>query len=95
MHGRWVMLSLDQLRWRLGEKGYRHRQVENLLREAEGSSLPPEVLDKIELFLTKDCDRVFCTWFGERHYKKHLNLATLECMAGGIGSILDYIRRDG
>jgi len=89
------MLSLDQLRWRLAEKGYRHQHVESLIRDVEGNAAPPEVLDKIERFLTADCDRVFRTWFGERDYKKHLNLATAECAAGGIGSILDYIRRDG
>jgi hypothetical protein len=86
---------LGQLRWRLAEKGYRHRQVESLVREVEGGAVPPEVLDKVERFLTADCDRVFRTWFGEREYKKHLNLATAECAAGDIGSILDYIRRDG
>jgi hypothetical protein len=89
------MLSLDQLRWRLAEKGYRHRQVERLIREAESGPVPPEVLDKIERFLAGDCDRVFRTWFGEREYKKHLNLAIAECAARGIGSILDYVRRDG
>jgi hypothetical protein len=89
------MLSLDNLRWRLSEKGYRHRQVESLVCEVEGSAVPPEVLDKIERFLTADSDRVFRTWFGEREYKKHLNLAIAECAAGDIGSILDYIRRDG
>jgi hypothetical protein len=88
------MLSLDELRWRLADKGCRHRQVESLVREVEGSGVPKEVLDKIERFLTVDCDRVFRTWFGERDYKKHLNLATAECAAGNIGSILDYIRRD-
>ena len=89
------MLSLDQLRWRLAEKGYRHRQVESLVREVKGSAGPPEVLDKIERCLKADCDQVFRTWFGEREYKKHLNLATVQCAAGNIGSILDYIRRDG
>lgn len=89
------MLSLDQLRWRLAEKGYRHREIESLLREGEGGAVPQKVLDKIERFLTADGDRVFRTWFGERDYKKHLNLATAECAAGGIGCILDYIRRNG
>jgi hypothetical protein len=89
------MLSFDQLRWRLAEKGYRHRQIEDLLREVEGQggTLPAEALDKIERFLTADCDRLFRAWFGEREYKKHLNLATAERAAGAIGSILDYIRR--
>ena len=89
------MLSLDQLRWRLGEMGYHHRGVENLLREAQGGTMPSTILEKIERFLTADCERIFCTWFGERNYKKHLNLATAECAAGAISSILDYIRRIG
>jgi hypothetical protein len=63
------MLSLDQLRWRLAEKGYRHRQVERLLGKAEGAAVPPEVLDQVEPFLTADGDRIFRLWFGERDYK--------------------------
>jgi hypothetical protein len=85
------MLSLDELRWRLAEKGYRHRQVEGLVREIERS----DVQDQIERFLTTDCQRVFRAWFGDRDYKKHLNLATVECARGSISSILDYIRREG
>ncbi len=82
------MLSLDQLRWRLAEKGYRHRQVEKLLREVEGAAVPREVLDKVERFLTADCDRIFRVWFGERDYKKHFNLAIVESAQGGLRSIL-------
>ena len=89
------MLPLDQLRWRLAEKGYRHGQVERLLREVEGAAIPPEVLDKVERFLTADGDRIFRVWFGERDYKKHFNLAIVECAQGGIRSILDYVRREG
>jgi hypothetical protein len=89
------MLSLDQLRWRLAEKGFRHPQVERLLREVEGADIPPEVLDQVERFLTADCDRIFRVWFGERDYKKHFNLATVECAQGAIRSILDYVRREG
>jgi hypothetical protein len=89
------MLSLDQLRWRLAEKGYRHPHVERLLRESEGAAIPPEVLDQVERFLTADCDRIFRVWFGERDYTKHLNLATVECARGGMRSILDYVRREG
>jgi hypothetical protein len=89
------MLSLDELRWRLAEKGYRHRQIESLLREVEDAPVGAAVLDKVERFLTADCERVFRTWFGDREYKKHLNLATVQCAQGGIGSILDYIRREG
>jgi hypothetical protein len=89
------MLSLDELRWRLAEKGYRHRQIEGLLREVEDSPVSPAILDKVDRFLTADCERVFRTWFGDREYKKHLNLATVQCAQGGIGSILDYIRREG
>ena len=33
--------------------------------------------------------------FGERDYKKHLNLAIVERAQGGIRSILDYVRREG
>jgi len=86
------MLSLDQLRWRLAEKGYHHRQVENLLREAGNRDVPAEIKEKIERFLTADCQRVFQAWFGTREYKKHLNLATAQCGQGAIGSLLDYIR---
>ena len=89
------MLSLDQLRWRLAEKGYRHRHVERLRREVEGSAVPREVLDQVERFLTADAERIFRLWFGERDYKKHFNLAIVECAQGGIGSILDYVRREG
>jgi hypothetical protein len=89
------MLSLEQLRWRLAEKGYRHRHLERLLREDEGAAVPPEVLDQVERFLTADGDRIFRLWFGERDYKKHFNLAIVECAQGGIGSILDYVRREG
>ena len=89
------MLSLDQLRWRLAEKGYHHGQIERLLREGEDAPVSPAVLDRVERFLTADCERVFRTWFGDREYKKHLNLATVQCAQGGIGSILDYIRREG
>jgi hypothetical protein len=89
-----AMLSLDELRWRLAEKGYRHRGVETLLREVEDSPVSPAVLDKVERFLTADCERVFRTWFGDREYRKHLNLATVERAQGGIGSILDYVRRE-
>jgi hypothetical protein len=89
------MLSLDQLRRRLAGNGYHHRGVENLLREAEDSPPSPTVLDQVERFLTADCERVFRTWFGDRDYKKHLNLATVECAQGGISSLLDYIRREG
>ncbi len=89
------MLSLDELRWRLAEKGYRHRQAESLLREVGDSPVSPEVLEKVERFLTADCERLFRTWFGDREYKKRLNLATVECAQGGIASILDYIRREG
>jgi hypothetical protein len=55
----------------------------------EGAAVPPEVLDQMERFLTADCDRIFRLWFGERDYKKHFNLAIVECAQGGIGSILD------
>jgi hypothetical protein len=89
------MLSLDQLRWRLAEKGYRHTHVERLLREVKGVAVPPEILDQVERFLTADADRIFRLWFGERDYKKHLNLAAVECAQGGIRSILDYVRREG
>jgi hypothetical protein len=89
------LLSLDQLRWRLAEKGYRHRQAERLLREVEGAAVPPEVLDQVERFLTADGDRIFRVWFGERDYEKHFNLAIVECAQGGIRSILDYVRREG
>jgi hypothetical protein len=87
------MLSLDQLRWRLAEKGYRHRGVESLFREVEDTAVSHTVLDKVERFLTADCEQVFRTWFGDREYKKHLNLATVQCAQGVINSILDYIRR--
>jgi hypothetical protein len=80
------MLSLDQLRWRLAEKGYRHPHVERLLREVEGADIPPEVLDQVERFLTADADRIFRLWFEERDYKKHSNLAIVECAYGGISS---------
>jgi hypothetical protein len=73
------MLSLDQLRWRLLEKGYRHRQIESLLRDVEDDPVGPAVLDKVQRFLTADCERVVRTWFGDREYKKHLNLATVQC----------------
>jgi hypothetical protein len=89
------MLSADQLRWRLAEKGYRHRHVERLLREVEGGAVPPEVLDKVERFLTADGERIFRLWFGERDYQKLFNLAIVECAQGGIRSILDYVRREG
>lgn len=89
------MLSFSQLRWRLAEKGYRHRRIENILREFEGRTNPEEILNKIERFLLVDSERVFRTWFGEREYKKQMNLAAVECAAGSIGSLLDYIRRDG
>jgi hypothetical protein len=48
-----------------------------------------------ERFLRADCERVFRVWFGNREYKKHLNLATAQCGQGAINSILDYIRREG
>jgi hypothetical protein len=89
------MLSLDELRWRLAEKGYRHRVVESLLREVEGAPPSSAVLDQVALFLTADSERVFRTWFGAREYKKHLNLATIRCTHGEIASILDYIRTCG
>jgi hypothetical protein len=89
------MLSFDQLRWRLAEKGYRHRQIENILREFEGQPVPAEVFDKIERFLSADSERVFRTWFGERDYKKRMKHAAVECATGAIASLLDYIRRDG
>jgi hypothetical protein len=89
------VLSLDELRWRLAEKGYRHRGVESLLREVEDFPVSSAVLEKIERFLTADCERVFRTWFGDREYRKHLNLATVQCAQGGIGSILDYLRYKG
>ena len=38
---------------------------------------------------------VFRTWFGDRDYKKHMNLATVECAERAIGCLLDYIRREG
>jgi hypothetical protein len=89
------MLSLGQLRWRLAEKGYRHGQVEMLLREVDGAAIPPKVLDKVERFLAADGDRIFRLWFGERDYKKHFNLAIVERAQGGIRSILGYVRREG
>jgi hypothetical protein len=89
------MLSLDEFRWQLAEKGYRHRQVESLLRDVEDLPISSATLDKVERFLTADCERVFRTWFGDREYKKHLNVATVECAQGRIASILDYIRRQG
>jgi hypothetical protein len=69
--------------------------VERLLREVEGAAVPPEVLDKVERFLTADAGRICRLWVGERDYKKHLNLATAECAQGGIRSFLDYVRREG
>ena len=80
------MLSLDQLRWRLAEKGYPHRHVERILGEVEGAAVPPEVLDQVERFLTADGGRIFRLWFGERDYKKDFNLAIVERAQGGIGS---------
>ena len=65
------------------------------VREVEGAAVPPEVLDKRERFLTADCDRIFRLWFGERDYKKHFNLAIVQCAQGGIRSIVDYLRREG
>jgi hypothetical protein len=87
-----AMLSLDELRWRLAEKGYRHRQVERVLHDVDDAAASPEVFDQVQRFLTADCECVFRAWFGERDYKKHLNLATVQCAQGGITSILDYIR---
>jgi hypothetical protein len=87
------MLSLDELRGRLAEKGYRHRGVENLLREVRDAPPSSAVFDQVERFLTADAERVFRTWFGVREYKKHLNLATVPCAPGGSGSLLDYLRR--
>jgi hypothetical protein len=49
--------------------------VDRLLREVEDADIPPEVLDQVERFLTADGDRIFRLGFGERDYKKHLNLA--------------------
>jgi hypothetical protein len=49
----------------------------------------------VERFLTADADRIFRLWLGERDYKKHLALATVECAQGGMRSILDYVRREG
>ena len=69
--------------------------MEKLLREVEGAAVPREVLDKVERFLTADGDRIFRLWLGERDYKKHSNLAIVECAQGGIRSILDYVRREG
>ena len=89
------MLSLDELRRRLAEKGYRHHGVESLLREAEDSPRSPAVLHQVERFLTADCERVFRTWFGDRDYKKHMNLAAVECAERAIGCLLDYSRREG
>jgi hypothetical protein len=89
------MLSLDELRWRLAEKGYRNRALEHLLGDVGGPAISPAILDKVEQFLQADCARVFRTWFGEREYRKHLNLATVQCPQGAIGSILDYLRREG
>ena len=88
------MLSLEELRWKLSEKGYSHRGVDRLLREVEDSPASPAVLDQVERFLAADCERVFRAWFGDRAYKKNLNLATAQCAQCGTGSILDYIRRD-
>jgi hypothetical protein len=89
------MLSLDELRWRLAEKGYRHRGVERLLGEAGDAPPSAAFLDKVERFLTADSERVFRTWFGVRAYRKHLHLATVQRAQGEIASILDYIRRGG
>ena len=45
------MLSLDQLRWRLAEKGYCHRQVEKLLREIEGAAVPVQLIPRLVTFM--------------------------------------------
>jgi len=55
----------------------------------------PKVLDQVERFQTADADRTFHLWFGERDYKKPLNLAVVECAQGGISSIFEYVRREG
>jgi hypothetical protein len=89
------MLSLDELRWRLAEKGYRNRSLERLLGDVGGPAISPEILDQVEQLLKTDCARVFRTWFGEREYRKHLNLATVQCAQGAVSSILDYLRRQG
>lgn len=40
----------------------------------------------MERFLTADGGRIFRLLFGERDYKKHVNLAVVERAQGGIGS---------
>src|SRR5207245_9824719 len=72
--GRSAMLSLDQLRWRLAEKGYRHRHVERLLRDVEGAAVPPEVLDQVERFLTADAERIFRVWVWSARLQAALQL---------------------
>jgi hypothetical protein len=87
------MLSLEQLLGRLAEKGYRHRQIETLLRSVEGAVVPPEVLARVERMLEFDSEQAFLVWFGERHYKAHQRQAIIECGTGALRSRIDYLRR--
>jgi hypothetical protein len=89
------MLSLEQLRWRLAEKGYRHRAVERLLRATEVRPIPPEVWDQVERLLEFDWVQTFIAWFGECHYRSHYRQAIIDCGAGRIARHIDYLRRLG
>jgi len=73
------------------------RTAESPSRTGVGTCLNPGryLSQQIENVPRANRDRIFRLRFGERDYKKHLNLATVECAQGGIRSILDYVRREG